>query len=287
MPKTTTKRAASRPASPPSAIIPQQRPVPFSRLLQGAHVLADLSGPLILKHFRKPIAVDNKAGVGFDPVTAADRAAEAIIAKALKAQFPDHAMTGEEFGSSQVASRYRWIVDPIDGTRAFIMGSPLWGTLIGLLDGGRPILGVMDQPFTGERFFSGEKTSHLRQGRKTTLLSTRACASLGDAVLTSTHPGLFSAGRQQAILARMEKSVRMTRFGGDCYAYGLLAAGFVDIIIEPGLKSYDIAALIPIVERAGGVITTWDGSPASDGGDIIACGDKRLHEIALKTMRKI
>lgn len=258
----------------------------FKALLAGAHAFADLSGPAVLKHFRKAIAVDNKAGSGFDPVTAADRGAERVIARALKARFPGHSITGEEFGSSQSGSRYRWVVDPIDGTRAFIMGSPLWGTLIGLLDGAEPVLGIMDQPFTGERFYSGEKTSHLRRNGKTATLKTRACANLKDAVLTSTHPGLFEPGRQQETLARLETCVRMTRFGGDCYAYCLLAAGFVDLIIEPGLKSYDIAALIPIIERAGGVVTTWDGGPPSDGGNIIACGDKRLHEAALKVIAK-
>ena len=257
----------------------------FKDLLEGAHAFADLSGPAVLKYFRKTIAVDNKAGSGFDPVTAADRGAEKVIAKALKTRFPGHAITGEEFGSSHSESRYRWIVDPIDGTRAFIMGSPLWGTLIGLLDGGTPLLGIMDQPFTGERYYSAEKTSHLRRNGKTATLKTRPCPSLSDAVLTSTHPGLFNEAQKEK-LARLENGVRMTRFGGDCYGYCLLAAGFVDLIIEPGLKSYDIAALIPIIERAGGIVTTWDGGPAGNGGDIIACGDKRLHEAALKVMRK-
>jgi myo-inositol-1(or 4)-monophosphatase len=262
-----------------------QTPVAFKALLEGAHAFADLSGAAVLKHFRKPIAVQNKLETGFDPVTAADKAAERIIAKALKTRFPGHALVGEEYGTINEGARYRWIVDPIDGTRAFIMGSPLWGTLIGLLDGERPVLGIMDQPFTGERFWSAEKTAHMRRGAgKAVTLKTRACASLKDAVLTSTHPGLFAAGAQQDMLARMEKSVRMTRYGGDCYGYCLLAAGFVDIIIEPGLKSYDIAALIPIIERAGGIVTTWDGRPAFDGGDIVACGDKRLHEAALKVI---
>ncbi len=259
--------------------------VPFKTLLEGAHAFADLSGAAVLKHFRKPIAVQNKLETGFDPVTAADKAAERAIAKALKGRFPGHALVGEEYGTVNAGARYRWIVDPIDGTRAFIMGSPLWGTLIGLLDADAPVLGIMDQPFTGERFWSAEKTAHMRRGTgKAVTLKTRACASLKDAVLTSTHPGLFAPGKQAELLARMEKSVRMTRYGGDCYGYCLLAAGFVDIIIEPGLKSYDIAALIPIVERAGGIVTTWDGRPAFDGGDIIACGDKRLHDAALKIM---
>ena len=266
--------------------MPAEASVSFKALLEGAHAFAELSGAAILKHFRKPIAVENKLDTGFDPVTAADRAAEKAIAKALKARFPGHSLIGEEFGASNAGSRYRWIVDPIDGTRAFIMGSPLWGTLIGLLDGDKPVLGVMDQPFTGERFWSAEKTAHMRRGAgKAVTLKTRSCGALKDAVLTSTHPGLFEAGTQRELLCRMEASVRMTRYGGDCYGYCLLAAGFVDLIIEPGLKSYDIAALIPIIERAGGIVTTWDGGPAFDGGNIIACGDRRLHTAALKLMR--
>lgn len=279
MTQVSDKYRQSRTRQAPDAIA-------FKALLEAGHAFADLSGTAVLKHFRKPIAVQNKLESGFDPVTAADKSAERAIAKALKARFPGHALVGEEYGTVNDGARYRWIVDPIDGTRAFIMGSPLWGTLIGLLDGDTPVLGVMDQPFTGERFWSGEKTSHMRRGKgKAVALKTRACPALKDAVLTSTHPGLFAPGDQTELLARMEKSVRMTRYGGDCYGYCLLAAGFVDIIIEPGLKSYDIAALIPIVERAGGIVTTWDGRPAFDGGDIIACGDKRLHGAALKAMK--
>ncbi len=267
---------------------------PFAALLAAAHAFADLSGKVVLKHFRRSLSVDNKAtgtpaGAtgGFDPVTEADRAAERTIAKALKARFPDHALTGEEYGAATSESRFRWIVDPIDGTRAFIMGSPLWGTLIGLVDGDEPVLGLMDQPFTGERFWSGEKSAHMRRaGGKATTIKTRACTGLKDAVFTSTHPGLFAEGRQQHVLTRLNAAARMTRYGGDCYGYCLLAAGFVDVIVEPGLKTYDIAPLIPIIERAGGIVTTWDGLPATNGGDIVASGDKRLHEAALKLIAK-
>ncbi|MEZ5901043.1 MAG: histidinol-phosphatase [Hyphomicrobiaceae bacterium] len=262
--------------------------LPFKVLLEAAHEFADLSGSAVLKSFRRPLSIDNKAEGGFDPVTHADRAAEKVITKALKARFPDHALTGEEFGDLDGLSSYRWIVDPIDGTRAFIMGSPLWGTLIGLMDGEAPVLGLMNQPFTQERFWSSEKRAHMRRGPdgKVSTLSTRSCKNLADAVLTSTHPGLFARGRQQDILRRFEKAVRMTRYGGDCYGYCLLAAGFVDLIIEPDLKPYDIAPLIPIIERAGGVVTTWSGSAANAGGDIIASGDKRVHEAALKLLAK-
>ena len=254
----------------------------FGQLLNAAHDFADLSGKAVLKHFRRSHSVDNKSKAVFDPVTEADRAAELAITRALRQRFPGHALTGEEYGHADGNSSYRWIVDPIDGTRAFIMGSPLWGTLIGLLDGDTPVLGLMDQPFTGERFWSSEKGAHMRRnGGRSTSIRTRACPTLSSAIFTSTHPGLFESAPQQKALAKLNGAVRLTRYGGDCYGYCLLAAGFVDLIVEPDLKTYDIAPLIPIIERAGGVVTTWDGGPATNGGDIVASGDKRLHDAAL------
>lgn len=260
----------------------------FPTLLKFAHELADTSGPAVLKHFRTPIGVDNKAGIGaFDPVTKADRAAERVISKAIRTRFPDHGMVGEEYGTRDGAGHYSWVVDPIDGTRAFIMGSPLWGTLIGLLDDGKPCLGLMDQPFTGERFWSANAASYMRIGSGAVKkIKTRPCAALADAVLTSTHPDLFEGQKQQKTLSVLKSAVRMTRYGGDCYGYCLLAAGHVDLIIESGLKSYDIVALIPIIEKAGGRVTTWDGKPATSGGNIIAAGDPRIHEAAMKLIAR-
>ena len=170
----------------------------FPVLLKIAHELADLSGPVVLKHFRSAVAIDNKAGKGaFDPVTKADRAAERVISQTLLARFPDHGIVGEEYGTREGAGRYNWVVDPIDGTRAFIMGSPLWGTLIGLLDNGAPSLGIMDQPFTGERFWSGATASYVRVGKgPARKIKTRSCASLSTATLTSTHPDLFEGPAQ-------------------------------------------------------------------------------------------
>ena len=250
--------------------------------LEFAHVLADLSAGAILGYFRKPLAVGNKAGPSaFDPVTAADRAAERAIRKAIRARFPDHGIVGEEYGAVAGKGRYRWLIDPIDGTRAFIIGSPLWGTLIGLMDGPTPSLGLMNQPFTGERFWSdGRRAAWSRSGGKPQRIATRPCARLADAVLTSTHPDLFAdddAVRFNAVRSR----VRMTRFGGDCYGYCLLAAGFVDLIVEAGLKAYDVVALVPIIEAAGGLVTTWDGAPATEGGRILAAGDQRVHQEAM------
>jgi len=255
-------------------------PTRFKALLAFAHELADISGPTILPYFRRPIPVNNKAGNGcFDPVTAADRTTERRIAKAIAARWPEHGLIGEEYGAVNAQARYRWVVDPIDGTRAFIMGSPLWGTLIGLLDGYAPMLGLMDQPFTGERFWSDASASFWRgTGGRARRIRTRACARIEDAVLTTTHPGLLATAGDRRAFSRLEAQVRMTRFGGDCYAYCLLAAGFVDCVVESGLKPYDVVALIPIIERAGGRITAWDGEPATNGGRIVAAGDPRLHE---------
>ena len=239
-----------------------------------------------MPYFRKPIAIKNKAGAGgFDPVTAADRAAERVIRKSIAETYPDHAIQGEEFAALAGHGRYRWVIDPIDGTRAFITGSPLWGILIGLNRDGQPLLGVMSQPFTGERFWSDSRRARWRgPDGKARRLGTRACPDLAEAVLTSTHPDLFSGEGEVSAFAALKGRVRMTRFGGDCYGYCMLAAGFVDLVVEAGLKPYDVMALIPIIEGAGGIITTWEGKPATEGGRIVAAGDARLHKQALAVL---
>lgn len=260
----------------------------FKTLLDFAHGLADQSAGAILPHFRRTIAIDNKAGRdGFDPVTAADKAAERVIAKAIAAEFPEHGILGEEYGARGATGPMRWVIDPIDGTRAFIMGSPLWGTLIGLLDGDTPVLGLMNQPFTGERVWSESRSARWRTADgKTKTLKTRACARLAEATLTTTHPDLFEPGLESDGFMRVKAETRMTRYGGDCYSYCLLAAGFVDLIIETGLKPHDVVALLPILERAGASVSTWDGKPATHGGRLVVAGDARLHEAALKLLNK-
>jgi histidinol phosphatase-like enzyme (inositol monophosphatase family) len=255
--------------------------------LQFAHVLADISGAAILPYFRKRLIIKNKAQQsGFDPVTAADRAAERAIRKAVLQRFPSHGVVGEEFGVRAGEGRYSWLIDPIDGTRAFVTGSPLWGTLIGLLDGATPILGLMNQPFTGERFWSDGRSTHWRRSDgKPRRIRTRPCARLADAILTTTHPEMFARPVEGERFEKVCSRVRMTRYGGDCYAYCLLAAGFIDIIVEARLKSYDIVPLVPIIEAAGGIVTTWEGKPPLDGGNVIAAGDRRVHEEALAILQ--
>lgn len=258
----------------------------YASLIDFAHDLADLAGQAILPHFRKAIAVENKAGAGnFDPVTIADRAAERVISRSLAERWPDHGVIGEEFGKRTGSSRYRWVIDPIDGTKGFILGLPTWGTLIGLIDGEAPLLGVMSQPFTRERFWSAQKASYLRVGDgKPKRIRTRACTDLAAAMLSTTHPDLFAAGAEAEAFQRMKRATRMTRYGGDCYAYCLLAAGHIDVVVEAGLKPHDIVALIAIIERAGGCVTTWAGGAATEGGRIVASGDPRLHEKAMRVL---
>jgi histidinol phosphatase-like enzyme (inositol monophosphatase family) len=261
-------------------------PGPAPSLLPFAHHLADLSEEVIRRYFRRPLAVTNKGdGTQFDPVTVADRAAERIMRRAIAKQFPDHGVVGEEFAAVSGAGRYHWILDPIDGTRAFMIGSPLWGTLIALTDRGRPLLGLMNQPFTRERFwaFGGVARMHGPGGRPKRL-KTRPCARLEDAVLTTTHPDLFATPVERARFGEIKGRALLTRFGGDCYGYCLLAAGFVDLVIESGLQPYDVMALVPIIEYAGGVITTWEGEPALKGGRIVAAGDARTHRQALRLL---
>ncbi len=260
----------------------------FKDLLALAHDLADRSGEIIRPHFRRPIEVANKAGAAaFDPVTKADKGAERAIVRLLRSRAPEHGIVGEEYGSQRPDAALQWVIDPIDGTRSFITGTPMWGTLIGLLHHGTPVLGLMDQPFTGERFWSEAKASFRREaGGKARRMRTRPCARIADALIMTTSPDLFEAGTEIDTFERVRRAARMTRYGGDCYAYCLLAAGFVDLVIEAGLKSYDVVALIPLVERAGGRVTTWDGRPATDGGRIVASGDPALHDKVLKLLNR-
>ena len=258
----------------------------FDSLLATAHTLADRAGAVILPHFRSGGPVDHKGGDLFDPVTTADRSSEMAIREGLAELHPLHGIVGEEFGALRRDAEYCWIVDPIDGTRAFIVGQPLWGTLIGLTHKGAPLLGLMDQPFVGERFFSGEREAFLRHGGTTRSMRARACPALRDALLTASSPDLFTTAEERERFAALERAVRFRRFGGDCYNYCLLALGQIDLVVEAGLQTYDIMPLIPIIERAGGIVTTWDGGDASAGGRIIAAGDKRLHQAAMELLSR-
>jgi histidinol phosphatase-like enzyme (inositol monophosphatase family) len=246
--------------------------------------LATLSGQAILPFFRTSIAAEDKSRGGvFDPVTEADRASEATMRQLIQRSFPSHGIIGEEFGAERTDAEYVWVLDPIDGTRAFIAGLPTWGTLIGLSRRGQPVFGMMHQPFTGERFFGDGGSSMYRGPGGERKLVTRRCESLKDAIISTTSPKLF-AGEELRAYDRVESVARLARYGCDCYAYCMLAAGHIDLVVESGLKPYDIVALIPIIEGAGGIVTAWDGGSAAEGGRIVAAGDRRVHAAAIELL---
>lgn len=248
-------------------------------LMAFAHKLADAAGKVIRPLFRSVGAIDNKRAADFDPVTAADRDAETAMRALISARYPHHRVYGEEHGA-EWGERFTWVIDPLDGTRSFIGGFPTWGTLIGLAEYGRPVLGIMDQPVTGERFTGGPDGAFLGDLR----LKVRSCARLEDAVLYSTTPDMFKGEAEMAAFRRVETRVKLRRFGGDCYAYCMMAHGFVDLIVEASMQPYDIHALIPIVEQAGGIVTNWEGEPAWQAGRILAAGDRRVHQAALEAL---
>jgi len=245
--------------------------------------LADAAAAAIMPHFRAATAVENKKQEAFDPVTEADRSAEAAMRKLIHEAWPDHGIVGEEYGPERETADHVWVLDPIDGTRSFISGIPLWGVLIGLLVEGRPALGMMAQPFTGERFAGDGRRAWYRGPTGGINLRTRPCPTLAEAVLFTTTPALFRGGDRDAY-QRVESAVRMPRYGTDCYGYCMVASGHADLVVEAGLQPYDVVALIPIVEGAGGRFTGWDGGSAAGGGKVVAAGDPRLHEMALEKL---
>lgn len=246
--------------------------------------LATSSGETILPFFRTSLSIDNKSAAhDFDPVTEADRAAEAVMRRLIKANFPQHGIVGEEFGNEGEDAEYVWVLDPIDGTKSFIAGFPIWGTLIGLLHRCTPVFGMMHQPYIGERFSGDNGAADYAGPSGERKLTVRRCPSLKEATAYTTSP-LLMKDADRAQFAKVESAVKLARYGGDCYSYCMLAAGHLDLVVETELKPYDIAALIPIITGAGGVVTTWDGKPAQGGGRIIAAGDPRVHEAAMKIL---
>jgi myo-inositol-1(or 4)-monophosphatase len=246
--------------------------------------LATVSGDAIRPFFRTALGVEDKSRGGvFDPVTAADRAAELAMRTLIREKFPSHGIIGEEFGAERPDAEYVWVLDPIDGTKAFISGMPAWGTLIGLTRAGKAVFGMMHQPFIGE-WFSGDGAAAAYRGPAgNRSLRTRPCAALAGAVLYTTSPRYMNAA-DRAAFGRVEEAVRLPRYGGDCYAYCMLAAGYVDLVIETGLKPYDVMALIPVIQGAGGIVTTWDGGAPEAAGRIVAAGDRRTHAAALELL---
>jgi histidinol phosphatase-like enzyme (inositol monophosphatase family) len=247
--------------------------------------LADSAGDIIRPYFRQRIEVADKGALqnaAFDPVTEADRGAERAMRDILAHERPDDAVLGEEQGDAPGTSGWRWVLDPVDGTRAFINGRHEWGSLIALERGGEAVLGVLDQPVLGERFLGVNGRAEVHAGGAVTALRVRPCASIADAVFCATHPDAYFTAAEQGQLRPLLRAVRMSRWGGDCYIFAMLAMGFCDVIAESTLKRWDVAALIPIVEGAGGIITDWEGGSCREGGQVLASGDTRVHEAALR-----
>ena len=243
-----------------------------------AHRLADAAGAVIRPYFRQPVTIDDKPDL--TPVTIADRESEAAMRTLIGRHFPDHGILGEEHGAERADAEYVWVLDPIDGTKSFITGSPLFGSLIALTRNGRPLLGIIDQPILGERWLG-------LAGQATTLngaaVRTRSCPDIAKAVMYTWGVEGFegAAGRPMRTIGA---EVKLKRYSADCYAYGLLACGFVDLVMEDTMNPWDFCALVPVVQGAGGVITDWRGAGLglAGPGSVLACGDPALHGAALR-----
>ncbi|RFC66324.1 histidinol-phosphatase [Fulvimarina endophytica] len=244
--------------------------------------VAEAADAATMPLFRRQIGVDNKLDEGFDPVTEADRAAERAIRQTIRNAYPQDAILGEEYGADGSGAR-RWVIDPIDGTRLFISGVPLWGTLVGLIENGRAVAGIMSQPFTGERYLAGPWGAELVRNSYATALNVRQTRRIEDAVMFSTSPRHFTGDVRDRFEA-LEERTRLTRFGTDCYGFCMLAAGHADLVVERDLKPYDIVALIPIIERAGGIVTNWEGGRMEEGGHLVAAATQELHDAALEIL---
>ncbi|SIS66894.1 histidinol-phosphatase [Paracoccus saliphilus] len=253
-------------------------------IIDTAHEMADAARQAILPLFRSAsLATDNKRPADFDPVTEADRAAEKAMREVLARRRPKDAIFGEEFGHREGSSELTWILDPIDGTRAFICGAPSWGVLIGLSDGQGIRYGLIDQPYIGERFEGGLGLSRLTGPDGQRPLAVRNGVTLDQATLMTTFPELGTEAEAEAF-RRVAAKVRLTRYGLDCYAYALLALGQIDLVIEAGLQSYDIAGPLAVIEAAGGIVTNWQGGSAAQGGQVVAAATELLHQQALELL---
>jgi histidinol phosphatase-like enzyme (inositol monophosphatase family) len=261
-----------------------------------AHSLADAAGTVIRPLFRRRIDVEDKTMLVqgqtvFDPVTAADKGAEAAIRAIIERERPNDGILGEEYGEKSGSNGLRWVLDPVDGTRAFITGRHEWGSLIALEKDGRPVLGIIDQPVLGERFVGvsdgKQKSCILRERGDETALRVRPCPDLAEAILCATSPVDYFDALERSALRRLRERVRMSRWGGDCYIFGVLAMGYVDLIVESYFKRWDVAALIPVVEGAGGIITDWEGGDCCAGGQCLAAGDARIHEAAMTLLTAV
>jgi myo-inositol-1(or 4)-monophosphatase len=245
--------------------------------------LAHTAGNIAQAYFRSNFAVDNKNAQGFDPVTSADHAIENVLRESIQSAYPDHGIVAEESGNKAATSEFCWYIDPIDGTRSFLMGSPLWGTLVGLTHHGKPVFGLLVQPVLQELYFGSPGGSWLIASRKRMRLKSSGCRELKSARFASTQPR-WSASEQRSF-DRLAAACLLDRYGGDCYNYAMLAAGFVDLIAEASLKPFDIVPLVPLLEQAGCVVSAWDGGSVLAGGNVVAAASAELHAQALEVLR--
>lgn len=255
-------------------------------ILRVAHLLADAARLAILPHFRNTdLSADNKELGGYDPVTEADRAAERAMRDILAQERPNDGILGEEYGTRAGTSGLTWVLDPVDGTRGFVSGTPTWGVLIAVSDTNGPFMGIIDQPYLAERFIGTPDIAVLDGPRGQIPLATRRTRDLASATLFTTFPEVGTPTEAHAFRAVSEQ-VQLTRYGMDCYAYALLAAGHVDLVIEAGLHPYDIQAPIALIHAAGGIVTDWNGGPAHMGGRALAAANADLHAQALAILQK-
>ncbi len=255
------------------------------------HELAETAAARTRPLFRRALTIENKAkhgaddgiGDGLDPVTAADREAEAAMRRLINDRYPGHGILGEEFGAENLDADWVWVLDPIDGTRGYLCGIPLWGTLIGLRHEGEPVLGMISQPILNERFFGSAEASWYWINGDETPLRTRSCETIETAQISTTDPRLFTS-QERLRYDRVEKKARLARYGYDCYAHAMVALGQIDCIIEAGVAAHDIEPIAPVIAGAGGRVTNWSGGSVKGGGQIVTSGDARLHELVLEVL---
>lgn len=253
-------------------------------LIETALAVADAARGAVLPHFRsRSLGIDNKHETGFDPVTEADRAAERAMRAVIETRRPDDGILGEEYGPRSGTSGLTWVLDPIDGTRSFMSGTPTWGVLVAVNAGEAPFLGVIEQPYIGERFMGGLGQAWVEGPLGRAELGVRPTRALGEAVLFTTFPEVGTP-EEGAAFHRLARQVRLTRYGLDCYAYALLAAGQIDLVVEAGLQPYDVQAPIAVIEAAGGIVTDWQGGPAHGGGQVLAAATPELHRAAMAAL---
>lgn len=263
-----------------------------SKFMDFACTTALRAGEESLRFFRRPLLIEDKEGMdGFDPVTEADRHVERVIRESIESEYPDHGIIGEEFGEQRVDSDTQWVIDPIDGTRAFITGVPTWGILMGLTHKGQCLGGLMHQPVTGETFVANAEGAYMFQAGSTQVapkiaLRSSAVDCLENASLYCTHPSMFPNQEQRGAFDVLASRVKLHRYGGDCYSYCMLAMGCIDVVVEGLLQPYDIVPLIPLIQRSGGVVTDINGELPVFGGTVIAAATARLHDQALKIMQE-